>query len=732
MITTAVAATVAPAQEATEGQARDAITYRIARITFFLNALLLLPALAGARSQLVSAPDWWAAISAVVLGVTIVVLLNPGAAARLRDPLWAVFPVLWAAASIAWTLLTPRNGAGPAEVPWTWTLSPLAITVAALRWRLVPAVAIGIAPPVVALLAEPVLGYGLTPALASDSALHLANVFFAVLVVGARDHLLNTWRTTRAVAAKEQQIVLTNALRAERDRLTALVHDHVLATLTVAGQNAAADPELAHAAAQSRELLITRRGESLTDVEVAGDDVVQRLADLCRANHVTFAVTGSPQETVLPGPTAQALLAATAQAIQNSSTHAGADARCQVSAHLSAPRVEVTVSDTGRGFDPAAIPSDRLGVRTSILARMEAEPGGSAQVHSEIGVGTTVTLSWQDPNDVTAETEAGLPDLPDIGVVSGIGTLGGRVTFLVGWLGGLAWVVLAWPSLPQPGLVVFAAIWMLIAIVVGTRPSVGIPTWGVPILALTPVITSTALLLQWHQIHGEELWLLQLGADVGAMLALRGRVKMALAGGLFQVLAVLWLTARIGVVAEGAALLMIPLITLTAGILLHRGLTRSLQANLSYRDAEARAQVARRAARQAAERAEAWLAQLSELAQPCLDELSLGQSSNPALRERCRNTAAAIRDLLRAPSLADGRLAAASADARARGVRVELFDDGHTLTPLRPATLEQLAEALGALPSGRATVRVLPPGRAKAVTAVLDDGTDVARLEFDG
>lgn len=732
MITTAGAATVTPSQEATEGQARDAITHRIARITFFLNALLLLPALAGARSQLISAPGWWVAVSAVVLGVTIAVLLNPGAAPRLRDPLWAVLPLLWVAASIAWTLLTPRNGAGPAAVPWTWTLSPLAITVAALRWRLVPAVAIGIAPPVVALLAEPVLGYGLTPALASDSALHLANAFFAVLVVGARDHLLNTWRTTRAVAVKEQQIVLTNALRAERDRLTALVHDHVLATLTVASQDAAAGPELAHAAAQSRDLLITRRGESLIDLEVAGDDFAHRLAELCRANRIAFAVTGSPQEAVLPGPTAQALLAAAAQAIQNSSTHAGADAHCQVSAHLSAPQVEVRISDTGGGFDPAAIPSDRLGVRTSILARMEAEPGGSAQLYSEIGVGTTVTVSWQDPNEVTAATETGLPDLPDIGVVSGIGTLGGRITFLVGWLGGLAWVVLAWPSLPQPGLVVFGTIWMLIAIAVGTRPSVGIPAWGVLMMALTPVITSAALLLQWHQIHGGELWLLQLGADIGAILALRGWVKTALVGGLLQVLVVLWLAARIGAVAQGAGLLMIPLITLTAGILLHRGLTRSLQANLSYRDAAARARVARRAARQAAERAEAWLTQLSELAQPCLGELSLEQPSSPALRERCRDTAAAIRDLLRAPSLADGRLAAASADARARGIRVELFDDGHTLTPLRPAILEQLAEALGALQSGRATVRVLPPGRAKAVTAVLDDGTDVARLEFDG
>ena len=61
-----------------------------------------------------------------------------------------------------------------------------------------------------------------------------------------------------------------------------------------------------------------------------------------------------------------------------------------------AGRVEVTVSDTGRGFDPERVPPSRYGIREAIVGRMHAV-GGSAQVESHPGVGTTVTLRWAQP-----------------------------------------------------------------------------------------------------------------------------------------------------------------------------------------------------------------------------------------------------------------------------------------------------------------------------------------------
>ncbi len=54
--------------------------------------------------------------------------------------------------------------------------------------------------------------------------------------------------------------------------------------------------------------------------------------------------------------------------------------------------VEVFVRDRGRGFDLAAVPGDRLGVRNSIIDRMERH-GGAATVRSAPGDGTEVRLA---------------------------------------------------------------------------------------------------------------------------------------------------------------------------------------------------------------------------------------------------------------------------------------------------------------------------------------------------
>ena len=50
--------------------------------------------------------------------------------------------------------------------------------------------------------------------------------------------------------------------------------------------------------------------------------------------------------------------------------------------------------DRGPGFDPAAVPDDRRGVRESIVGRMERH-GGRAVVHTAPGEGTEVELVIQ-------------------------------------------------------------------------------------------------------------------------------------------------------------------------------------------------------------------------------------------------------------------------------------------------------------------------------------------------
>ena len=93
--------------------------------------------------------------------------------------------------------------------------------------------------------------------------------------------------------------------------------------------------------------------------------------------------------------TAEALYAATLQAMVNSFHHAGDD---DVSRWVSVNKtpgggVVVEVGDTGQGFVVDEIPEERLGVRVSIIERMLGV-GGVATVESQPGDGTVVTITW--------------------------------------------------------------------------------------------------------------------------------------------------------------------------------------------------------------------------------------------------------------------------------------------------------------------------------------------------
>jgi len=70
----------------------------------------------------------------------------------------------------------------------------------------------------------------------------------------------------------------------------------------------------------------------------------------------------------------------------------GGGSPVDVYAEVADGEVEVYVRDRGPGFDPAAVPADRRGVRESIVGRMERH-GGRATVRSAPGEGTEVELA---------------------------------------------------------------------------------------------------------------------------------------------------------------------------------------------------------------------------------------------------------------------------------------------------------------------------------------------------
>jgi signal transduction histidine kinase len=120
-------------------------------------------------------------------------------------------------------------------------------------------------------------------------------------------------------------------------------------------------------------------------------DLSQKL-ELVAASTDDLAVRLKLVPATLPSPVADQLVACVGEALRNVERHAGTG-QAEVTVTGGAGWAVVEVTDRGRGFDPAATPPSRRGIRESITGRIVAA-GGRAAIDSRPGAGTTVTVSW--------------------------------------------------------------------------------------------------------------------------------------------------------------------------------------------------------------------------------------------------------------------------------------------------------------------------------------------------
>lgn len=188
--------------------------------------------------------------------------------------------------------------------------------------------------------------------------------------------------------AQEQAAVA--AVEAERARQHKILHDTVLQTLEgVAGDWQAGDEQLRLlAAADAARLRSAIAGADETPGLAAA---LTDLADLYRdlGLDVDLYLDADGSDRSIPAETTEAFSAAAREALQNVLKHAG-PSRVWVRASAGRASVTVTVRDDGAGFDPALV-CEGFGLGESIRARM-AGVCGSADVESEPGLGTTVSL----------------------------------------------------------------------------------------------------------------------------------------------------------------------------------------------------------------------------------------------------------------------------------------------------------------------------------------------------
>lgn len=175
-----------------------------------------------------------------------------------------------------------------------------------------------------------------------------------------------------------------------RADMAAHLHDSVLQTLALI-QRRADDPKAVQSLArrQERELRTWLYGDIPNDttIKAALTAAAAEIED-DRGVEIELVVVGDLELT----PDLDAMVRAAREAMLNAAKHSGAEV-IDVYAEVSDGLVEIFVRDRGVGFDPDGIDHDRMGVRRSIIERMERH-GGRARIRSAPGEGTEVRLEW--------------------------------------------------------------------------------------------------------------------------------------------------------------------------------------------------------------------------------------------------------------------------------------------------------------------------------------------------
>ena len=247
-----------------------------------------------------------------------------------------------------------------------------------------------------------------------------ALVIVTLAAVGA---MLVPWATAMSRRLSREQA--SKEREEERADMAAHLHDGVLQTLALI-QLHNDDPQTVFTLARSQEReLRAWLYQERTPSELSVSAGLRELAARVEDTH------GRPIEVVTVGdarPSAQtdALLDAAAQALVNAVTHGGEPVSAYCEVRRAGPRagagasggtadaggndrgagdgaqvVDLFVRDHGDGFDIDAVPADRMGIRESIVGRIQRR-GGSVEIVSRPGWGTEVRMHMP----IGARTEA--------------------------------------------------------------------------------------------------------------------------------------------------------------------------------------------------------------------------------------------------------------------------------------------------------------------------------------
>ena len=232
----------------------------------------------------------------------------------------------------------------------------------------------------------------------------IQDAFYVFLLGGAVSALVRLTRDAAKRADQANSIAIANAIEQaqidaaerERQRIDALVHDRVLNTLLVAAKASNKQDQEAAAIAAAEAIASLESAaqdqENQPKVTTLGLYRSLRKAALRASSELEVEIVSAGLEEI-SADIAQTITEATLQAIDNAIRHSESNIIQVQLGDKSGNGLYVQVRDHGKGFNLERLAKDRLGIRSSIQARM-LSIGGQAFISSEIGSGTVVELRW--------------------------------------------------------------------------------------------------------------------------------------------------------------------------------------------------------------------------------------------------------------------------------------------------------------------------------------------------
>lgn len=349
--------------------------------------------------------------------------------------------------------------------------------------------------------------------------------------------------------------------------------------------------------------------------------------------------------------------------------------------------VVIEVVDDGPGFSLSRLSPERMGLRGSVLARMESLQGGGARVESEPGRGTRVTLTWEPSGGgATPPPRPGLLTQAHRYLHSPRGRGVGLLLVATMWLHGLMQ-----PSTHAVGLVLVALVVQSAAVVLLIRGPAG--PWGGWVHVLAPCAAALAAVIVGSGLPPGALaissagWAVPFTALACVAPLMHRRDVLA-----FLTLAAsgagLWVGAHAVGVDHLVVLRFLPYPLVQAlNVWLAGVALRWMRRRLSREQARAQAACVRQAAQEEAVRVqEDFLREVRGRSLKVIGQLAL-RGAIPELVEQAGWVEADLRDLIRAPRLAaDAELTTLVRQARRAGVVVvQLDDSGVPVAPVAPA-----------------------------------------------